>query len=156
MKKMMIISGSRNVLKIPTHPIPAIERFNGGFVKQLRSHYRQLKDIDVLILSPIYGLVRAEEKIRFKPPIDTKNDYLTLSDDELDEFKKTSLAKLQHMLGKTQYNEIYVNLGRYWSSVIEGLELIVPKSTKITYSKGTGMGNKMAHMRDWLKANTEL
>ncbi|MEM3551788.1 MAG: hypothetical protein QXV01_11940, partial [Candidatus Bathyarchaeia archaeon] len=61
MKKLMIISGSMRLLKEPEEPIPAIQRFDGVFVRLVRKYSKKLRDIDIYILSPIYGLVKAEE-----------------------------------------------------------------------------------------------
>jgi hypothetical protein len=39
--------------------------------------------------------------------------------------------------------------------IIEGFDKVVPRSTKITYAEGSGIGPKMAHMKKWIEVNIQ-
>ena len=150
MKKLIIVSGSTRVLKEPADPIPALQRFDGMFIRLIRKYYKQLRGVDVLVLSPVYGLVRAEEKIGFKEPIPGSWRNLVLGDMDILRLKESSLLSLQNLLVQQRYDEIYVNLGKNMLKIVEGFDKVVPRTTKITYSQGRGIGPKMSHMKEWI------
>lgn len=153
MKKLIIVAGSPRIRKEPANPIPAIQRFDGVFIRLVRKYSKHLRDFDVLILSPVYGLIKAEQKIGFKEPIRGSWRDLDLSKDDISELRESSLSTLQKLLTRREYNEIYVNVGKSMLKVIEGFEKTVPQSTKITYSQGPGIGPKMAHMKNWIESH---
>jgi hypothetical protein len=66
----MIISGSRRILKEPFTPIPALQRLDGVFIRLVRKYNEKLRNVDILILSPIYGMITADAEIEYKEPID--------------------------------------------------------------------------------------
>jgi hypothetical protein len=153
MKKLIIISGSMRLLKEPDEPIPAIQRFDGVFIRLVKKYYEKLRTIDVCILSPIYGLVRAEEKINYKKPIDGKWYKFEISRDKISKLRASSLSTLKMLMNGQRYNEIYINVGKNMLKIIEDFEKIVPKNIKIVYAQGRGIGPKMAHMKKWLELN---
>ena len=134
MKKLIIVSGSTRLLKEPAEPIPAIQRFDGVFVRLVRKYYKKPRDFDVLILSPIYGLIKAEEEISFREPIHGSWRQLSLSENDISKLRNSSLSTLQKLITKRQYEEIYVNVGKSMLKIIGGFEKIVPPTIKITYS----------------------
>jgi len=154
LKKLIIVSGSSRVLKEPSDPIPAVQRFDGVFIRLIRKYYKQLRGFDILILSPVYGLIGAEEKIGFKEPIRGSWRGLILDKTDISRLRESSLPTLEKLLAKRQYDEIYVNVGRKLLRTIEGFEEIVPRTIKITYSEGEGIGPKMTHMKEWIKTHT--
>jgi hypothetical protein len=153
MKNLVIVSGSTRLVKEPSQPIPAIQRFDGVFIRLVRKYYRQTKDIDVLILSPVYGLISSEEKIDFRKPIGENWRELNLDNNIVSMLRESNLKLLKKVLSKRSYAEIYVNLGKDMLKLIEGFEKLVPQTTKITYAQGPGIGPKMAHMKKWLESN---
>ncbi|MEM2969540.1 MAG: hypothetical protein QXR63_01230 [Candidatus Bathyarchaeia archaeon] len=62
MKKLIIISASARLLKEPVEPILATQRFDGVFIKLLRKYQKQLRNFDILILSPVHSLIKAEKR----------------------------------------------------------------------------------------------
>jgi len=152
LKKLIIVSGSTRLLKEPADPIPAIQRFDGVFIRLVRKYHKQLRDFDILILSPIYGLVKAEEKIGFIEPIQGSWRDLNLNENEISKLRESSLSTLQKLLKRKQYDEIYVNVGRSLLKTIEGFDKTVPQAVKITYAEGPGIGPKMAHMKNWIES----
>jgi len=79
-----------------------------------------------------------------------------LSESDFARLRESSFETLHTVLEKKEYDEIYINLGKELLRVIEGFELALPSTTKVTYAQGSGMGPKMTHMRDWLKANIKI
>lgn len=154
MTKLLIISSSSKIVKKPEEPIPALQRFDGALMRTLRKYYKDTDSIEVLILSPIYGLISAEAKIGVKEPAKGTWNGLNLTTSAIAELRSPSISTLRLMLSKKQYSEIYVNVGKELLRIIAGFDGIVPSGTRITYAQGPGIGPKMAHMRDWLKSNT--
>lgn len=62
------------------------------------------------MLSPVYGLVMAEQKIDFIEPIGGEWDKMALSNGEILKLRETNLSTFQKLLAKQHYDEIYVNL----------------------------------------------
>lgn len=153
MKKLIIVSGSTRLLKEPAEPIPAIQRFDGVFIRLVRKYHKQLRDFDILILSPLYGLIKAEEKIGFIEPIQGSWRDLNLNENEISKLRESSLSTLQKLLKKKQYGEIYVNVGKNMLKIMKGFDKIVPQTIKITYAQGPGIGPKMAHMKNWIESH---
>jgi hypothetical protein len=139
-----------NVRREPLEPIPALERFNGVFTKLIKKYDKELRDVDVLILSPIYGLVRAEENIVYKEPVGLSWGALGMSHGEIAEMRESNLINLRKRLGRRHYDEVYVNVGKSMLELIEGFDTMFRTNVKITYSQGNGIGPKMRHMRDWI------
>ncbi len=153
MTKLLIVSGSSKIRDKPESPVPALQRFDGVFIKQIRKYYESLQDVDVIILSPVYGLVGAAEEIPSKEPIGGNWRHFVLSQEDLNRLRGPSLQKLRTLFDKKHYNEIYINLGKDLLSIIQGFETTLPSGTTITYAEGRGIGPKMAHMRDWIMMN---
>jgi|GEM_PF-1392731 hypothetical protein len=156
MTKLIIVSASSKINAEPATPVPALQRFNGGFVKQIKKYYDLLHNVDVMILSPVYGLIVADAKIVGKEPLQGSWRRLVLSESDFARLRESSFETLHTVLEKKEYDEIYINLGKELLRVIEGFELALPSTTKVTYAQGSGMGPKMTHMRDWLKANIKI
>jgi hypothetical protein len=152
LRRLIILSGSTRVFKEPVDPIPAIQRFDGVLIRLVRKYHKQLRDFDILILSPVYGLIKAEEKIGFIEPIQGSWRKLNLSEGEISKLREASLSTLQKLLKKKQYDEIYINVGRNLLKTIEGFDKIVPQTVRITYAQGPGIGPKMAHMKNWIES----
>ncbi|MEM2875951.1 MAG: hypothetical protein QXL67_03235 [Candidatus Bathyarchaeia archaeon] len=50
MKSLVIVSGSTRLIKEPPTPIPAIQRFDGVFIRRVRKYHKQIRDIDIAFL----------------------------------------------------------------------------------------------------------
>jgi len=147
----MIISGSSRMLKEPKDPIPAIERFDGIFMRTIRNYIHRLKKVDILILSPVYGLISPEDKIPYHEPIGGNWHKADFPKDKIDDARKANLVAMRKALSKQKYDEIYVNVGRKMLKLMEGFEQLTPKTTKIIYAQGAGIGPKVAHMKNWIE-----
>jgi hypothetical protein len=151
MRKLLIISSSSRMLKEPKDPIPAIRRYDGILIRSIRNYVNKLKNVDVLILSPVYGLISPEKEIPHHESIGGSWHKAQFPEDKIDTAKEANLLALKELLSKRKYDEIYINIGKTMLRLIEGFEQIVPKRTKITYAEGTGIGPKVAHMKNWME-----
>lgn len=156
MRKLIIIPGSIRLRKEPPEPIPALLRFDGVFVIMIRKYRKMLRDCDVMILSPVFGLIKAKKKIGFKEPVQGSWRAPEIRDADIERLRKASLSTLKKTISQCQYDEIYVNLGKNMLKIIEGFEELVPQETKITFSQGRGIGPKMGHMKAWIQSTFQL
>lgn len=152
MKNLIIISGSTRIIKDIPRPIPAIQRFDGVFIRLIRKYLKKARDIDILILSPVYGLISGEEKIEYKEPIGENWRKLKFDSNAISRMRESNLRMLRKWLSKRNYAEIYINVGKNMLKLIEGFEQIVPQTTKVTYAQGSGIGPKMTHMKSWIES----
>ena len=90
-------------------------------MRVIRKYYSKRRKLNVLILSLVYGLVWAEEKIPYKEPIGGGWYRLPLSEDEVVKLRETNLSTLRKILVISEYDEIHLNIGKYM------LELMKPK-----------------------------
>jgi hypothetical protein len=157
MRKLVMVSGSSKVHEFPQEPILALERFAGPATGVVARYFKnnQLQNIDVLILSPTYGLIDANQKIRYRPPAKKERGWhnLQLDEKDLDKMRGSNLAKLKKKFAENQYDEIYINVGKELLPMVRGVKNVVPKTVKITCAEGAGFGFKMAHMKDWFESN---
>lgn len=153
LKKLIIVSGSSEILRDPSYPVPAFQRLNGVAVRVARNQSKKSKNFVVLILSPVYGLIRDEKMIPFKEPISARawGMSLKLSANAIAGIRKSTLSTFQKILAEQHYDEIYVNLGKDMLELIKGFEELVPSNVTVTYSQGA-FGQKMSHMKNWMNS----
>lgn len=147
----MIVSGSTRILESPSNPVLAVDRFDGVFARQIRKHRKHLRGIDIWFISCDYGLIKADEKIKYKPSISSNWAKPTMNCEDVSAKMEQNRIILQRLFSKTQYSEVYVNVGKEMMQLLPALSKIIPDSTKITYSCGRGIGPKMAHMKQWIE-----
>jgi cytoplasmic iron level regulating protein YaaA (DUF328/UPF0246 family) len=124
--------------------LPAIERYDGVNFRVLQKAKRAgylSKNLDMLILSAKYGLIKANtpiEKYDLKMTIQRARELQTQVSRNLDAY-----------LVNTEYQEIFVNLGKSYLTVIAISSKMPALHEKIRYASG-GIGEKMAQMKNWL------
>lgn len=154
LRRLVIVSGSKRLLKNPKASIPALERINAVFLRPIKKYIRdnpkKAKNLDVLILLPSHGLIKADEKMVYEETIAGEWDNLRLDPIHIAKKRDGNLQTLKGILNRTDYDEIYVNVGAYLLKLIEGFDKFVSSSVTIVYSKGKGLGPKMADMKEWL------
>ena len=148
LRKLLIIPSSSRTLREPEEPIPAIRRFDGIFMRTVRKYVDKLKSVDILILSPVFGLIPPERKIPYHEPVGGSWHNAKFSKNRIDTAKEANLVRMKKLLSKQKYDEIYINVGKTMLQLIEGFEQIVPKTAKITYAQGRGLGPKVAKMKN--------
>jgi hypothetical protein len=95
-----------------------MQRFDGAFARLIRKYKKQLRDSDILFLSPAYGMIDTMKKIEYKEP-DTKDWHRpALKDSEIRRLRESTSLVLKKLFSKNHYDEIYVNVGK---SLLESL-----------------------------------
>lgn len=147
-KKLVIVSASSSIRKEPFEPILAIERYDGIYFRVLRKYLRErkLRNIDVVIVSEKFGLMRSDDKISYYEPHAGKWGSLSLNKDAIKNLRRENLEKLKRIVN--DYSEIYINVGRQYMKLIEGFENFT--TCKITHAVGKGLGPKALHMKKWI------
>lgn len=146
-RKLVIISASSRVKRKPVDPIPALQRYDGLYFRIIRKYIKekQLKNIDVLIVSENMGLLNGYD---FIPYVEPRSGYLGeigLDKKKLKMQRDANIEKIKNTLGN--YEEIYVNVGQSYLRLIKGFDKYV--KCKVTYSSGRGLGCKARHMKEW-------
>lgn len=147
MKRLVIVSASQRRVTDP-NPVTAINRFDGVYFRILRKHLREgkLKDVDILVVSDTHGVIEANDIVPFHPPSDKIK--------EVEEHARISnLERIEEILKKTPYSEIYVVCGKDFQAFIKGFEEFA--NTAITYCQGRGLGPKARSLKDWILTHSE-
>jgi len=153
LRKLIIIAGSIRMNKEPVEPIAALQRFDGAFARLIRKYKKQLRDSDIFFLSPAYGMIEAGKKIEYREPTTKDWHKPVLTDSEIRTLRESTSVVLEKLFRRNQYDEIYVNVGKSLWANLQGFEAIFPKTTKVTFAQGRGIGPKMSHMKAWIESN---
>jgi len=145
MRRLIIIAGSKRQNSNP-QPLPAIERYEGVYFRVLKKHIREgkMKNTDILILTEKYGLLSSNQLVPYNPEYSPR-----IATNNLNDARRRNLQKLQQELSKEEYLEIFINVGKDFWPLIEGLENVVGK-TKVTLAKGSALGSKASNMKQWI------
>jgi len=139
--RLLIISSSKRQKKDKS-PLPALERYDGFMFRILKKLKRENKlpaDLDIIIISSKFGLLKPEDKVPYVNHMMTFLQAREVKNKFLNEFKK--------LFDKKNYSEIFVNLGASYLESIKGIEKLT--NAKIIYAKGK-MGQKANHMKRWI------
>jgi len=124
--------------------LPAIERYDGVNFQVLRKAWREgywPENLDVLILSAKYGLLKPETKIE---------DYdLKITRQRAAQLQPLVSLELADRVEAVYYDKIFINLGRDYVSALAGWEEALEQDTTVVYASG-GIGQRAAQMRQWL------
>jgi len=124
--------------------MPAIQRYTGawyGVINKLKREGRFPSNLDVLIISAKYGLIRSDELIE---------DYDRRMDvSRARELNDSAIGKLKETLQNTEYESVLINLGKPYVGATRGFEEVVPPSLKILVLKGK-IGSRKKELRNWL------
>ena len=142
-RRLLILSCSQRKHETQ-EPLPAIERYNGPlfFVLRrfLRECPRQAKQLDVYILSAVYGLI--------------PGDFPTAWYDQ--KINASRVAELQSQVNtkfsdirRDNYASICFVLGRTYLKAFEGVQNLAPTHTEPIVIYGT-MGKKQTQLKKWL------
>jgi len=142
-KYLLVISCSQEKLDV-SNPASAFELYNGPLYKSIRKMRKENnfpKDVDILIISAKYGV------LGFYDLIERYDQRMTK--ERANELKPHVFNALKNYFKDKQYKEIFINLGKDYLPVLDGLENIIPKGARILYAKGR-IGQKLKQTRDWL------
>ena len=124
--------------------LPAIERYNGPLFFVLRRFLRECphetKQLDVYILSAVYGLIAAGYPVPF---YDQKMNMSRVL--ELQPQIKTTFSSILH----NDYVSICFVLGKTYLQTFEGLLDLVPRFTESVVPYGP-IGKKQTQLKQWL------
>ena len=123
MKHLLIISCSKsknNLLKTyGDAKLPALEGYDGKIFLTLRKALREGlgQNVDVLIISAKYGLLRTTDEISYYEERMTRQKAL--------ELRVTILAKLNSYINEQDYRKIFVMLGQDYFETVNGLSKLI-------------------------------
>lgn len=144
MKHLLIISCS-NKKSETSGLLPAYERYTGynfQIIKKIIRERGSLNDIDILILSALYGM------IEWNHPIPYYDEVMTT--DCVDAMKTKVRQQLRDYFNACvcQYDELLVNMGKVYCQVLE-VYPIQNHCRQVSYSEGR-IGQKGSQMKKWI------
>ena len=144
MKHLLIISCS-NKKSETSGLLPAYERYTGynfQIMKKIIREQGTLNDIDILILSALYGMIEWNHDIPYY-------DKMMLTD-HVSAMQTKVRQQLQDFFHACtyQYDEFLVNMGKVYRQVLE-VYPIQNHCRQVSYSEG-GIGQKGSQMKKWI------
>lgn len=105
---------------------------------------------DIFVLTK-KGLLDSNDTMTYSEPEPGTPGTLSLAKHDLERIRRKNLRILRKAFESTKYDRVYVNVGREYIRLIEGIERISP--VVVEYASGRGLGPKARHMRDWIRSN---
>ena len=144
MKRYLLIISCSNSKNHQEGLIPAIRRYTGawyGVINKLKREGKFPSNVDVLIISAKYGLIRLNDLIE---------DYNWKMDvSRAKELNESVIEKLKVILIKTDYESVLINMGRDYMEAMQGFEGVMLPLHKAFVLKGR-IGYRKKEMRNWL------
>jgi hypothetical protein len=135
-KKLLIIPCSK--VKKNLINASAIELYDGPFFRMIRKY--NPNKFDILVLSAKYGIIEGKEKISYYDQKMTRK--------RADELSGEINLKLSHFLYDTDYDEVFINLGKiYFEALRPSMTLFDHKT--IHSAKG-GIGMRLHYLKNWI------
>jgi hypothetical protein len=148
-RRLVVVSASSRIIGPDSGEVQAIERYDGVFIRIVRKSIREgyLNQRDVLIVSPVLGLVRGLDPIPLHKPIEGTWHEPRLDRHKLENMNESALRLLKKLIDSGEYSEVYVNVGTRLYPIIAGIDRL---NCRLVYAKGRGLGPKAADMKAWL------
>ncbi len=146
MKSLLVISCSKTKIN-KRNSVPAFELYNGFFykiIKKLQADGKFPNDMDILILSAKYGIIKPNTKIRYYDQIMTEDRAVYLNGE--------THEKLAKLIEQNNYDKIILNLGRTYKITVEGYEKLINPKREIIEISG-GLGERASMMKNILIPN---
>lgn len=144
MSRLLIISCSEKKNKTD-RKLPAIERYTGvsySVINKLKREDRFPEDVQIAIISAKYGLLRPDTKV--------ENYDMAMTEQQARILNRSILEAFEAFLINKSFEEIFINLGKYYMISFRGFEKYIHPKTKIIIAKG-GLGEKTSEMKRWLE-----
>lgn len=146
MNRLLLISCSQR--KVETDKaLPALELYDGPVYRSLRKMQREdtlPKNLDILIISALHGLVHAKDTIR------TYDLKMTAARADQPEFRLYIHNCLKGYQQAAKYEQVFVNLGKIYARTLENYHWGL-----ISYLEASGgIGQRVSQMRVWLERGT--
>jgi hypothetical protein len=125
--------------------LPAIERFDGLFLRIARKHLRSTSGIEVAIMRDDLILVESKALIAYAPPIGHRWGERAFSEAELKDAKLKNTCFLGALSAKS-YAEIFIVIGKTHCDALPDLSGF----RKVTFASGRSLGTKAQTLVKWL------
>jgi len=146
MRKKYLLILSCSARKRSTHAkVRAWELYEGVAFKLLKRRIKEKKlseKLDILILSALYGLIRAEEYIEWYDKKMTCQDAAAQAE--------KNAAIMRQILRQNSYEEVFIFGGRTYLAALQPVESWLPVQIKLHVASG-GIGQKLKQLREWLE-----
>ena len=93
-------------------------------------------------------MLRSQDKIPYHKP----TNKIGFDKKFVEKARKANLKTLQRIFKEKNYAEIYVNIGKDFSKLIEGFEDLT--SAEVIYASGPGLGPKAKNMKEYILSLT--
>ena len=142
-RRLLIVSCSARKRQV-SNPTPAWELYNGVIFRTLKRLKREgmfPEDVDLLILSALYGIITPNELIKSYDLKMTREIAIRLA--------PKNVTKLRTIMGRNNYQSVFINVGKTYLLALQPLEGWVPPETQVFIAEGK-IGQKLNQMKKWL------
>lgn len=118
----------------------AIDLYDGPFYRMVRKS--KPENLDILILSAKYGLIRYNEKI---------SDYeQIMTVERAEELTNDVYIKLKEILKMNHYDHVFINLGRTYAIALKKSKTMLSRHN--VYLANGQIGERLHQLKNWLKS----
>lgn len=132
-------------------PAPAWEVYDGTafrIIKKMQREGTMPSDVDILILSAKYGLLKPSDSIHFyNQKMDTHRAKA---------MQKGCICLLAGWFGKHEYQEIFLGLPQVYMLAVSPFSIWLPESCRLTTIENIqGFGPRSVALKEWIWKNTK-
>lgn len=118
----------------------AIDLYDGPFYRMIRKN--KPENLDILIISAKYGLIRYNEKI---------SDYeQIMTVERVEELANDIYVKLKEILKMNNYDHIFINLGKTYALTLERSKTMLSRYN--VYWANGQIGERLHQLKNWLES----
>ena len=139
-KNLLILPCSKQ--KKQLDKVTALDLYDGPFYRVAKKF--NLQNIDILIVSAKYGLIRSNELISYY------DQQMTI--ERVREISADTRQKLRVILNNNNYNEIFINLGKTYMLVLDDCRVML-EGYSILWANGR-IGERLHQLKQWLQSNS--
>jgi hypothetical protein len=147
-KKRLLILGPAFRRRQEESPLSALERYDGLFYRVARKYLDNVKDVDILVMKDDLTLIDSSTRLPFSKPEGTSWGIQTISKEIIEKARRVNESYLKKKLGKKEYSEIFISMGKACASALPDAVLRDPRT--IFPSHG-GPGPKALALKNWMK-----
>jgi hypothetical protein len=143
----MLILGPAFRRRQEEYPLPAIERYDGLFYRVARKYLCDVKNLDVLIMKDDLTLIDSSTRLPFSKPEGTNWSTKTIPKQTIENARKLNENYLKKKLGKKQYSEIFLSMGKVYAAA---LPTAILSDTRTIFPTVGGPGPKALALKNWI------
>jgi hypothetical protein len=136
-KYLLILPCSKQ--KKQLNNVSALDLYDGPFYKITKKYF--LSNVDILIISAKYGLIRSSEIISYY------DQKMTI--ERARELSNNIRIKLNELFKRNHYDKIFINLGRTYMLVLEDSKWVLEGEN--VYCASGKIGERLHQLKNWLK-----